>query len=142
MNLSLIECVAIGVAVVLVSALFGKVIRWGDGREGPPQPDAPPEEILDLAHPWMQGKLQQLLDYRGIHGSCDIRDGKVKPVLTKETGAILAAEIRTAVDQAMARTGQNSNLALYTHRNGIFVPLGQLTLEDVVTLSRLLEAQE
>lgn len=137
-NVGIVLMILVGIG--WLAFFSGKAIRFGMGGDSV-QSDIveQPPEMVSLDFPHMREKLQALLAAYSITGSCDVRDGRVKPVLRNGTRAILATEIKMAVDQAMARTGNNSNLALYTHRNGIFVPVGQLTLEDVVTLCRLLE---
>ena|SRR6478735_11065885 len=107
-----------------------------------PHADRPPTEEFSLTNEWMRMQVQGLLARYGISGSAMIVDGRVLPMEKPGQRNHFGVEVRRAVETAMAATGQNPNLAIYTYREGKMVPLGNLCLADLLGLAMMLETTQ
>ena len=119
--------------MTLVPVFIGKWIRGVDAAPD----DTPDDPTLDLAEPINRFRMQQMIDRSGLHGSLNIRDGRVLPCPNPEGRSALSLHLMVGYSTGLPANG-NPNLMLAVYRDGDWVPTG-VTLADLRDASICLE---
>lgn len=93
--------------------------------------------ITDLGEPLIRIRLQRMIEYYGLTGSVNIREGKVLPAPSAEGKAELARLLMAGFATGLGDK-ENAALMLCVHRDGQWVPTG-VSLDDLRMASICLE---
>lgn len=111
--------------------------RLRDAREAALMDSSDPS--LDLGQPLNRMRLQKMIDSFGLHGSVNVRDGRVLPCPNQEGRRELATLLMSGFSTGLSSNG-NVNMMLLVHKDGAIVPTG-VCLDDLRIASIALEDQ-